>query len=372
MSLPAFINGLPDELLLTVFRLSCGTLEETRTLLAISQVCRRWRLLAHDPFFARLFQRYRDHRSCTLVLAHVHKILASSLPASCPSVIIAGVGAGEQLESLNLEESGLSALPDLSFLTSLRTLSLGNNKFSVPPDVSALTQLRELTLEENILTSIPKMSALESLEELSLEGNQLALGPPLSFPVLPRLQILNLSGNKLATFPDLSLLVELRHLSFGDNCLTGFPNLSGLVQLEYIDFDNNLISRVDKHDLKPLVALEELHLNSIKLRSFPNVRLAGLSTLALKGNKLKTCPDLGSFPGVKCLDLSCNQLTTLVNLEALGELEYLLVSNNSLSELPHFQELPNLLFVNVRNNRQLRGASKSTQYHHGGACTIKF
>lgn len=385
------MDTLPQEILQLIFTYCLPQLAGFgHTLTTLSLVCRKWRMITADPHFVRLHRHHQDSHCRERILQHIYHLLheidtpsssSSASSASNSAVISPPVGLTSPLspsssflalDSLNLENLAATALPDLSFLPNLRVLSLGENKLANLPPLAPLSQLRELTLELNLLTALPPdLEALENLEELRLEGNQLSLAPQLRFTALTRLRVLDLSDNRLTTFPDLSLLVELRHLSFGCNLLTSFPDLQALLKLEYLDLDKNEITKVNREHLQHLAVLEELHMNYNKLRSFPNVRLRHLTHLALKGNKLKTCPDLGGFQSLRCLDLSCNYLTTLVNVEALVQLEYLLISNNFLAEMPHVAGLANLQFVNIRNNK-LRFAGESRELQHHPTSTIKF
>jgi internalin A len=86
----------------------------------------------------------------------------------------------EQVEELDLSESGLTELPpEIGQLSQLRELVLfGNQLTKLPPEIGQLSQLRELYLYGNRLTELPpEIGQLSQLQQLDFEHNQLTQLP---------------------------------------------------------------------------------------------------------------------------------------------------------------------------------------------------
>lgn len=67
------------------------------------------------------------------------------------------------------------------------------------------------------------LSNVTSLEDVDLSHNLLSGPVPLSFGLMPKLEVLELSGNELSSFPDTwgSGASALRYLSVQDNIISG-------------------------------------------------------------------------------------------------------------------------------------------------------
>ncbi|EOE7517048.1 type III secretion system effector E3 ubiquitin transferase SspH2 [Salmonella enterica] len=216
---------------------------------------------------------------------------------------------------LNVEESGLTALPDC-LPTHITTLVIPHNNYltSLPTLPSGL---EVLTVEDNQLTSLPPLPA--ELELLTVSGNQLTSLPPLP----AGLQMLSVSGNQLTSLPPLP--AGLQTLLVAGNQLTSLPPLpAGLRRL--------LVAGNQLTSLPPLPAgLQVLSVSDNQLTSLPLLP-AGLELLTLDRNpQLVRLPPLPE--GLQTLSVDANpQLTRLPALPS--GLQRLYARNNQLTRLP--------------------------------------
>jgi len=94
------------------------------------------------------------------------------LSDTAAAAVVAGLASCPSLKTLTIDGGGsspiksLTALPDLSALTSLQTLNLNCcNSLTSLPDLSALTSLQELSLHEcSSLTALPDLAVLTDLK----------------------------------------------------------------------------------------------------------------------------------------------------------------------------------------------------------------
>jgi Leucine-rich repeat (LRR) protein len=108
----------------------------------------------------------------SLTYLNVSENLLGELPPE-----IGGLGSLIELRAL---DAGLSGLPALDGLVSLRELHLRRNRFvELPESVRALRSLRLLDLRSNRLASLPEWIAeLPDLQKLDLRWNEPVLEPP--------------------------------------------------------------------------------------------------------------------------------------------------------------------------------------------------
>lgn len=217
----------------------------------------------------------------------------------------------EQLEFLDLSNTGIESLANIQNYRSLETLLLDNNNLT---DIQLLQGLE----------------SLESLELLSLSGNPIDF---ISFDVgqsLPGLKALNLSDTNIQDLQPLMSLFDLETLS-----------LANLSQISVFDARNLIVNndRLKHLDISGLVGID---LAAINLEKLETLKAADLELSYLPGNFY--------FEGLKVLDLSGNQLTDFPSLVDFRLLRSLNLADNEITQLDDLYELYQIEELNLANN----------------------
>jgi Leucine-rich repeat (LRR) protein len=131
---------------------------------------------------------------------------------------LAGIENFTALESLNVSDNNIAALPELP--ETLTDLDVSDNNLAVLPVLPAI--LVDLNVSGNDLSSLPVLPA--ALTDLNVSDNNFAALPEL--PVT--LTRLDCSNNDLSTLPELPPALEYLDCSY--NNLSSLPVLSGLSQ----------------------------------------------------------------------------------------------------------------------------------------------
>ncbi|KAK7889146.1 hypothetical protein WMY93_024706 [Mugilogobius chulae] len=239
------------------------------------------------------------------------------------------------LITLDLHDNKLQSLPRaIGELPELRQLRLSHNQLSsVPLELFSLTLLGSLTLQNNQLETLPpELGQLQSLTELDLSRNRLQELPS-SLGELRHLQKLNLENNQLSSLPDTTgRLSSLRVLECSENQLDTLPSsVAQLSSLEQLFLRKN---RLTAMPALPRDSLKELYLADNQILELTSEQMCGLlvlSSLELRGNKIKTLPE-GALPStLSRLDLSNNDISSLPpSLGLLPSLTVLLLEGNPL------------------------------------------
>jgi len=237
----------------------------------------------------------------------------------------------EHLTTLNLANTGITELPDMSMLTGLIVLDASQNELG-EADLSMLkelTSLQELRLAACGLSDIPDLFSLENLKRVDLSWNPLTFdglcigserGFRLRLPEVP-LRTLYLTGCGINTLPSV------------------WP-----AQLEILDLSGNSFETADLGELRYLVFLKELSLSR-----------CGLTRI-----------DLRTLESLQRLDLSGNNFEKLDVDESLPHqtLKGLSIANNKaevfdLSELSSFKELTWLDLTGIKNAQYVVGEEQA-------------
>jgi Leucine-rich repeat (LRR) protein len=151
-----------------------------------------------------------------VVLENINIVLYTFITIYSPSITY-----------LYLEDSGISAVPDLTNLTSLIGLYFAKDSltgFTNNPNKFP-SSLQTLKLSSCNLSFVPDLTNLTHLIDLELNENDLT-GFVTSLDILPTsLQNLYLNECKLDDVPNLTNLTSLINLRFGLNNLIGFTNI---------------------------------------------------------------------------------------------------------------------------------------------------
>ncbi|EAU37699.1 conserved hypothetical protein [Aspergillus terreus NIH2624] len=188
------------------------------------------------------------------------------------------IGRLTNLESLDLHENSLVALPDeIAELSALRILNVGSNQLtSLPFDALSRLPIKDLSSPKNKLagTLIPgSVTKLETLQNLDVAGNALTALSENDTLELPNLQWISISINRIQNLPNVASWQSLLTLSAEDNRLAAFPD--GFVELKNIrnvDFTGNDISKLDERIglMESLVTLRIAN-NPLRERKFLNI-----------------------------------------------------------------------------------------------------
>nr|XP_023018439.1 protein phosphatase PHLPP-like protein [Leptinotarsa decemlineata] len=249
-------------------------------------------------------------------------------------------------------------------LNELQVLSLRSNGIqNFPCSILQLVTLVTLDLSDNnLLTLPPEINQLRNLQELVLDQNLLSVLPATLWD-LKFLKILRLANNRLAVPPDKVLDMRTLVLTEPDGKtedsrgLTTL-NLRGNKLKGHIILGNygvRLKSLILSH---PPVGLRHLDISYNDLESLPDwlSSCKELGSLFASNNSLLSLPDhlfCNEMPLLHTLQLAYNQLQYLPILQKKLPVQEFFLQNNSLSSIPEdfFKYVPDIRVLNLSNNR---------------------
>jgi len=144
---------------------------------------------------------------------------------------------------LNITETNLNVLPDLSSYINLQCLICSYNELTELPDLSKCINLELLYCENNKLIKLPDLSKCVKLKLLYCSNNKLTTLSNLSKCI--NLQILSCYNNKLVEINSLENLNNLEHLFLNNNLLIKIP-IFKYKNIKYLFLNNNKINDIDK------------------------------------------------------------------------------------------------------------------------------
>lgn len=175
---------------------------------------------------------------------------------------LAVIGSFSKLQTLTLNNCGLSTTQPLSGLTALTYLDLSNNTIRDISALEAMIDLQELYLQRNALTDLDALQACTLLTKLDISYNTVTTLSPVL--VLSALDWLDASQNSITSLSGIERLANLQHLYVGynkltdispvadctklvdlvvgSNQLTDISDLSALTTMMYIDFSHNQVT----------------------------------------------------------------------------------------------------------------------------------
>ncbi|PWA33177.1 hypothetical protein CCH79_00013704 [Gambusia affinis] len=279
--------------------------------------------------------------------------------ASCESrglnKVPRGFPSGTQL--LNLHGNRFHFIPTRSFPGTGQVASLYLDFCKIHKiEAGAFRGMRNLVylyLSDNDLTSLePKaLAGLPNLVYLHLEGNRLAQFPGAALSLVPNLSVLHLERNAISKLEPAGLLSSaapsLMKLYLRSNAIDGIAKGAlNSANIETLHLDSNRLTRVpsdaltDTPNLTELSLsrnpvqwlgpgtfqemshrLQRLYMNQMGMEEMPKEALLGLGprlkVLTVRGNQLKTLPDLSPLSGLEMIDLRDNPLICDCDLLAL-------------------------------------------------------
>ena len=163
----------------------------------------------------------------------------------------------ENLTSLNISKNALTTTPKEMFfdMPALEILDISETEMVEIPDLSPLLNLRQLHMNtfKNIVNLIDQGkfdTPLEKVEILSLKGNNLRKIMPEFLENFPNLKELDLSYNRLNDLPDWPGQNKIIKLNLSNNKFTDVKSISSnFKSLETLELCNNLIKHLTINDL---------------------------------------------------------------------------------------------------------------------------
>lgn len=138
---------------------------------------------------------------------------------SCRLTNIADLRSTQRLESLLLQQNGISKIIDaFNSLLKLRELRLDRNKLVCVENIQKCTSLRVLDLSWNKISSVEGIAGLQSLQELRISSNLVSSLKPLR--ALPSLVELDVSNNQLKSLEGIQQLPTLQTIHAEQNIIS--------------------------------------------------------------------------------------------------------------------------------------------------------
>ena len=183
-----------------------------------------------------------------------------------------------QLETLNVEQAGITDLSVLEYATNLESLRAWDNPISDLTPLTHLTNLIYLDLTECQIVDITPLANLTQLQNLHLSSNQIVDIGPLAN--LTQLQEISLHHNQIEDISSLTNLIQLEALWLDRNRVHDITPLSNLIKLtrlgltwnpilDYTPLDGLTLTVLDRTAFceSPSLPIQERFQN----RTFPSV-----------------------------------------------------------------------------------------------------
>lgn len=236
-----------------------------------------------------------------------------------------GLLKGTAIRELNLvgDDYGqqLDKLAGVSELTTLENLELQNTKITTVPDLTKLTNLRSLGMAGNKLTEVSALKNLTNLTELAINSNQITDFTPISN--LTNLERLLVGNNRSSDISSLKGLTKLKKANFSQMGLTNesMAIFTGMKQLETLAIDfNDQIS--DLSSLSELTNLTDLDFSKDNVTSLaPLAKLTKLESLGFSNNNVSDISALQGATALKTITMLRNHVMDLSPLNKLANLE---------------------------------------------------
>jgi len=270
------------------------------------------------------------------------------------------------LEVLNLNDNKLRWLEKGAFHScrSLKQLLMKGNDVSALDDhvLDSLSVLETLDLADNQLFAIPRLKGLHNLRRIDLSRNRIVHLTEHAFQGNLMLAELRISGNLIHSLPEFLFPVDdvtsYRRLDLSSNQLLTVPQVvREMTGLKYLVLSSNPVKIFHRRDFSVLEELEELILSDVGIESFPalvfpfpNLKMLDIGENYLKGGSLSNIV----FPNLKKLIVKGNIIGTLPSNAFIGtnKLQELDLSDSEISNVDFqtFQQIPDLEDLNLQGN----------------------
>ncbi|KAJ6858628.1 hypothetical protein NC652_041042 [Populus alba x Populus x berolinensis] len=254
----------------------------------------------------------------------------------------------ESLQHLYLSETGIKAIPSISFkhMTSLKILRLdGTPLKELPSSIQFLTRLVSLGMSGcSKLESFPEITVpMESLQHLCLSGTGIKEMHSISFKHMTSLTILRLDGTPLKELPSsIQFLTRLYELDMsGCSKLESFPEITvPMESLQHLYLSETGIKEMYSISFKHMTSLKILKLDGTPLKELPSSIqfLTGLESLNMSGcSKLESFPEITvPMESLQHLYLSGTGIKAIpsISFKHMTSLKILRLDGTPLKELP--------------------------------------
>ena len=253
------------------------------------------------------------------------------------------------MQVFNLFANGLSTIPAMRNLISLKLLDLGRNAIhNVSGDeIAPAVRLRELYLDGNEMLELGVFSYSSSIELLELRVNNLTYLPAYCFYNLKSLKMVNLTQNHIAFVGKFPFPEKLKKLGLYDNELANLESINpNLSQLGTLQIGQNNITKFNIY-LPSVVyfdisdnPLQNLSLNLCK--KMPKLKDIFLEKLGIRHHGAIDIDLLGSFrcDYLRHVSLARNHISkideSLLLNRVIGGIDY---SQNPLKSIPRFSPI---------------------------------
>lgn len=243
---------------------------------------------------------------------------AQSLPDLAPLKTTAITQLNLVANNYGNEPEKIAAISDLTQLTNLE---LQNTKITTVPDLTKLTQLTTLGVAGNKITDVSALQGKTTLTELSINANQITDFTPVAS--LVNLETLHIGNNRSADVSSLKTLTKLKKANFSqmglsDNEMQIFANMK---QLEWLAIDfNDQIS--DLSALSQLEHLTDLDFSKDNVQSLaPLLGLKNLKTLGFSNNNVSDVSALKNLTNLQTINMMRNHIYDISPLKDLANLQ---------------------------------------------------
>ena len=232
------------------------------------------------------------------------------------------IAALPMLNSLTLNNCGISSVVALSKAVELRYLDLSGNAVRNLQPLASLKKLQELNLQHNAVTELSAISGLSDLKTLNVSYNNLTSIAPIT--TITGLSWLNAGTNTIVDIGELNKLTSLTYLSLEKNNISDISLISNCTALTELDISDNNIS--DITSLYQLNKLIYFNFSDNEVSELPQWDdSCTLITIDGTNNQLSSIDILGNFKALNNVYMDYN--IELSSVEALAACPMLIQVN---------------------------------------------
>ena len=292
---------------------------------------------------------------------------------------VSGYEKLSNLRVLNLSNTDLVTLKDLSNYNKLYELNLSNNPHLDYNTVKLPNNLSVLSLDNTGFTGYD-FSNNKSLFSISIKNNNLK-----NLNVLKNIKItssLDVSNNEITDFSAVKNVFDTDNIEceFYDcasiiaqeNKITDISIINDL-NVEAIDLSKNNITDISNFDNKKIKMIDlsnnniekgfetlnnalTINLNNCNISSFDGFsNLNNTYTINLNNNNITNFKGLGALKNLEFLSLANNKINDLSGISKLENLSNLDLSNNDISDITPLNSIKSLSTLSLSGNKKIKG-----------------